>query len=226
MNSTVFSLIGIVALGLSACDDGANPDRLAGSESEVRGPQNAAGRDPTSFHHENDPAATGTEPAARATGSPEVTSRLHGCGKITVASLRNILVSRGLIGDGARPGGAPSGADLYLNAATPAALGGANYNSRTPEAPFASTSAMSKMFDIFTMASYDAVSPTWTAPACPDVKLLGGDGKFTKDGLSCLMGKPAREEHVAIANDAIVKNPADGAKLAIAALLAAAHTCQ
>ena len=85
---------------------------------------------------------------------------------------------------------------------------------------------MAKMFDIFTMSSYDAVNANWTAPACPGVKVLGADGKFTQDGLTCLMGKPARAEHLAIANDAIAKNPTDGAKIAIAALLSAAHTCQ
>ena len=57
-------------------------------------------------------------------------------------------------------------------------------------------------------------------------RVLGAVGKFTKDGISCLIGKPATDEHVAIANDAITKNPTDGAKLAIAALLSAAHTCQ
>jgi hypothetical protein len=85
---------------------------------------------------------------------------------------------------------------------------------------------MAKMFDIFAMASYDAVGANWSPSACPGTKALGPDGKFTKDGLSCLMGKPARDEHVAIANDAIAKNPTDGAKIAIAALLSAAHTCQ
>jgi hypothetical protein len=58
------------------------------------------------------------------------------------------------------------------------------------------------------------------------VSIVGTDGKFTKDGLTCLMGKPARDEHLAIANDAIAKNTTDGAKIAIAALLSAAHTCQ
>jgi hypothetical protein len=82
------------------------------------------------------------------------------------------------------------------------------------------------MFDIYAMASYDAVTDNWEAPACPGVKVIGADGKFTKDGVSCLIGKPATDEHVAIANDAVAKNPTDGAKIAIAALLAAAHTCQ
>ena len=85
---------------------------------------------------------------------------------------------------------------------------------------------MAKMFDIYTMGSYAAVGTAWDAPACPGTKVLGADGKFTKDGISCLIGKPATDEYVAIANDALVKNPTDGAKIAIAAMLSAAHTCQ
>ena len=75
------------------------------------------------------------------------------------------------------------------------------------------------------MSSYDGVADDWSSDACPGTKLLD-NGQFTKDGISCLLGKPASAEHVAIANDAIVKNPTDGAKIAIAALLAASHTCQ
>ncbi len=160
-----------------------------------------------------------------AVGSPEVTSRLHACGKLTVSSLAQLIDSRGLAGTGARPDRTASGKDIFGRADTAAALGGANYNGRVPEAPFASTSAVSKMFDIFTMASYDVVADNWAPKACPGTKILQ-DGKFTKDGISCLIGKPATDEHVAIANDAVTKSPTDGAKIAIAALLAAAHTCQ
>src|SRR5262249_42031033 len=146
--------------------------------------------------------------------------------KLSVASIGTILTSRGLTGGGTRPAGAQSGQAIYTNNQTAATLGAANYNGRVPEAPFASTSALSKMFDIYAMGSYDAVAANWTAPACPGVKVVDAAGKFTKDGLSCLIGKPATEEHLAIANDAIAKNPTDGAKIAIAALLSAAHTCQ
>ena len=241
MNRIALSLIGVAALALGACSDGTS-DSLSGgrtSGTDPRDPNATAGGENSTFDHSNDPAgAAGSdfqppEPAQmKMIGSPEVTSRLHSCGKITYASLGNLLTTRGLTGGGTRPQitvngqtqNAPSGQTIYNQSA--AALGIANYPGRVPEAPFASTSAMAKMFDIFTMASYDAVAANWNAPACPGVKVLGADGKFTKDGLSCLMGKPARDEHVAIANDAIAKNPTDGAKIAIAALLSAAHTCQ
>lgn len=235
MNRIALTLISVTALALAACSDGTSDSLSNGSNSLGGGdPNGTAGGEDTTFDHSNDPggAAPGAdfqpaEPAqVRLVGSPEVTSRLHSCGKITVKSLGDILTSRGLTGGGTRPQGAPSGQAIFQQGGTAAAFGGANYNGRVPEAPFASTSAMAKMFDIFTMASYDAVSANWTAPACPGVKVLGADGKFSQDGLTCLMGKPAKAEHLAIANDAIAKNPTDGAKIAIAALLSAAHTCQ
>src|SRR5690606_27116732 len=143
--------------------------------------------------------------------------RLHACGKLTYASLGSFLSSRGLTGQGGgRPNGIQSSQQIYNGAA--AAYGTAYYNGRVAETVYASTSAMSKMMDIFAMASYDAVADNCAAEACPDTQILGAAGKFTKDGLSCLMGKPALDEHVAIAHDAIAKNPEDGAQIAIFAL--------
>lgn len=234
MNRIALTLISVAALALAACD-GTSDTLSDGRTSQGGGdPNGTAGGEDTTFDHSNDPggAAPGAdfqppEPGqVRLIGSPEISARLHSCGKISVKALGGILTSRGLTGGGQRPQGAPSGQAIYSQGGTNAAFGGANYNGRVPEAPFASTSAMAKMFDIFTMSSYDAVNANWTAPACPGVKVVGADGKFTQDGLTCLMGKPARAEHLAIANDAIAKNPTDGAKIAIAALLSAAHTCQ
>ena len=237
MKRSLLILISLSALALSACEgtqDSLTNGGTGGGRGPARDPNATAGGEDTTYDHSNDPAGVPpgvpyepADPAAVwAVGSPEVTSRLPSCGKMTVASLGQILESSGLTGGGTRPNGARSGQQLFQQGDTAAALGGPNYNGRVPEAPFASTAAVSKMFDIFTMASYDAVEGDWTAPACPGVKVIGGDGKFTKDGISCLIGKPATEELVAIANDAIAKNPQDGAKIAIAALLSAAHTCQ
>lgn len=231
MKRTLLTLISIAALALGACE-GDTSDSLTNAQQGggTRSPT-STGNDNGDYQHNEGPGAPGAgedtvDPAqVRVVGSPEVTSRLHGCGKMTVASLDQLLQSRGLNGDGQRPANTQSGRAIFNAPDTPAALGAANYNGRVPESPFAATSAVAKMFDIYTMASYDAVAGNWTAPACPGVKVLDG-GKFTKDGLSCLMGKPATEDHVAVANDAIAKNPTDGAKIAISALLAAAHTCQ
>lgn len=244
MKRIALTLIGLAAFALAGCED-SSKDSLLGGERGYSDPNATAGGEDTTFNHNNDPGAA--DPAANAqppepaqvryVGSPEVTSRLHGCGKMTVTSLGSLLATRGLTGGGTRPANTQSGIQLYgtlnaqtqtatASAQTAAALGAPNYNGRVGEAPFASTSAMAKMFDIFTMASYDAVGANWTAAACPGVKVVAADGKLTKEGIACLTGKPATDEYVAIANDAVAKNPTDGAKIAIAALLAAAHTCQ
>lgn len=235
MKKIALTLISVLAVALAGCE-GATSDTLSnGGTTDPRDPNATAGGEDTTFDHANDPGGEApgantnppTDPAqVRLVGAPEVQSRLHSCGKLTYTSLGSILTSRGLTGGGQRPPATQSGQQIYTATATAAAFGAANYNGRVPEAPFASTSAMAKMFDIFTMASYDAVDAAFAAPACGATKVIGPDGKFTKDGLTCLIGKPARDEHVAIANDAIAKNPTDGAKLAIAALLSAAHTCQ
>jgi len=230
----IFLALSMIAF-VGACGDTPNSDKLVGGDTipnRSRVPTDTTGDQGNNFPHNDSASAPGTgeetvDPAqVRAVGSPEVTSRMHGCGKMSVASIGALLASRGLGGQGERPEGATSGKAIFDSPDSPAALGAPNYGGRVPEAPFSSTSAVAKMFDIYTMSSYDVLNPEWSAPACPGVKVLGPDGKFTKDGISCLIGKPATDEHVAIANDAIVKSPADGAKIAIAALLAAAHTCQ
>lgn len=234
MKKIALTLISVAAIALAGCEDGTSDSLTNGGASDPRDPNSTAGGEDTTFDHTNDPGGEApgantnppTDPSqVRLVGSPEVQSRLHSCGKLTYTSLGTILATRGLTGGGQRPAGAQSGQAIYNAGATAAAFGAANYNGRVPEAPFASTSAMAKSFDIFTMASYDAVADDWTATACPGVKVLEA-GKFTKDGISCLIGKPATDDYVAIANDAVTKNPTDGAKIAVAALLAAAHTCQ
>lgn len=236
LRQTITTLLAAFALAGAGCTD--DSGSLTGGNqnpSQERVPstnrEETTGTEDTTFSHSNDPAGAmapfePADPAAvAAIGSPELTSRLHSCGKLSVASLGKLIESRGIVGNGQRPNKTDSGKDIFAKGDTAAALGGPNYQGRVPEAPFASTSAISKMYDIFTMASYDVVADDWAPPACPGVKLLQ-DGKFTKDAVSCLLGKPATDEYVAIANDAIAKNPTDGAKIAVAAMLSAAHTCQ
>lgn len=228
MKRIALGLLSALTIALGACEnETANTlgDGRAGSQ---RGA--TAGGEDSTYDHSNDPggAAPGADfqppdPAqTRLVGSPEVTSRLHACGKMTNASIAQLIQSRDL--NGGVPQGQQTAGQIFQ--ASGASLGGANYPGRVPEAPFASTSAMAKMFDIFAMAAYAVVQNDWAPAACEGTKVLGPDGKFTKDGISCLIGKPATDDHVAIANDAITQDPTDGAKIAIVALLSAAHTCQ
>jgi hypothetical protein len=179
----------------------------------------------------SDPAMgdnTGKDPSSQradqaVAGKPETAARLHSCSKIQYASLGSILRTRGVN----MGGGGTTAGGLYTNGG--AALGVANYVSRVPEASFASTSSMTKQMDIFAMAASEIAAANWTSTACPGVKLFDAAGtSFTKDGITCLIGKPARDEHVALANQAIKQaaDPNQGKMLAISAMLSAAHTCE
>lgn len=229
MKRMALTLITVFAALAMGCDDGGDKDALTnGGSGRSRDPNATAGGEDTTYDHNNDPGAAsgdssyqppeaqggGGAAVVKYQGSPEVASRLHGCGKIAYSTLGRVLSSRGIGGQ----------AQQIYNQSS-ATLGAPNYNGRVPEASFASTSAMAKLFDIFTMGADSVVAQNYNAPACPGVKVVDA-GKFTKDGLSCIMGKPARDEHVALANQAIAQNATDGAKIAIAAVLSAAHTCE
>ena len=164
-------------------------------------------------------------------GSAEVIARLHSCSKITYSAMGNILKNHG-VNTGSTT--KDSAGLLYKGGAS--ALGIANYGGRVPEMIIPSTAALSKEFDIMVAASNEiqvaAKAGTLNMTACPGTQLLDTSGNFTKDGLSCLMGKPATADHISIANDAILQATSQGLtkdqgqQIAIASILEAAHTCE
>ena len=99
-----------------------------------------------------------------------------------------------------------------------------------------STAALSKEFDIFVAASIEiqaaSKAGTLNMTACPGTMLVDTTGNFTKDGLSCLMGKPAtagpprdrERRHRQAQSQGLTKD--QGQQIAIAAILEAAHTCE
>ncbi|HEY6461363.1 MAG TPA: hypothetical protein VIY73_14455, partial [Polyangiaceae bacterium] len=108
-------------------------------------------------------------------------------------------------------------------------LGVAVYASRTPEMITPSTSALAKEYDIFAAAAPEILASNLAASKrCPGAQLVDSTGAFTADGLSCLMGKPAKPEHLTLANQLVsaASDKATGQQIAIATLLAAAHTSE
>ena len=160
-------------------------------------------------------------------GSPVVVARLHGCNKLPYATLGNIMSSRGVNVTNTTQG---SAGQLYKTGA--AALGVANYAGRSPEMLIPSTAALSKEFDIFVAAAREIQMTKPAMTGCNGVMLMDQAGNFTKDGLSCLMGKSATATHVTVANDAITQaqskglTQAEGQQIAIASLLEASQTCE
>jgi hypothetical protein len=157
-----------------------------------------------------------------AIGTPDVVARLHGCTKLSVLQIRSLLASRGVNMASTAPGSAGK-----IFADGQASLGAPNYGARLPEANFASTASAAKLFDIFVAAAPEIETNLASSSGCGGVTLFA-DGAFTKDGVSCIIAKPASDVHVNLANQAIAEatSPAVGRRLGIAALLAAAHTCE
>ena len=164
-------------------------------------------------------------------GSPEVVARLHSCSKITYAAMGNILTNHGV-----NTGSTTTNSAGLLYKGGASALGVANYSGRVPEMILPSTAALSKEFDILVAASQEIQAASkagkLSMTACPSTMLVDSNGKFTADGLTCLMGKPATPDHVSIANDAITQAQSQGLtqdqgqQIAIAAIMEAADTCE
>ncbi len=157
-------------------------------------------------------------------GTPDVVARLHGAQKIQYATLGRILTDLGV---NVASTAANSAGLLYAQGQ--GALGVAVYQSRVPEMIIPSTSALAKEYDIFVAAATEIITSNLaSSKRCPGVTILDTTGAFTHDGLSCVMGKPAKADHLTLANQLVSQAPdkTTGQELAIATLLAAAHTSE
>lgn len=224
----------LTVLGFAAGCSSAPNDVLVGDMDP-----NSLAADNNTHHHMQDPNTgdngisdpNSVHAEQAQVGSAEVIARLHSCSKITYSAMGNILKNHG-VNTGSTT--KDSAGLLYKGGAS--ALGVANYGGRVPEMIIPSTAALSKEFDIMVAASVEiqaaAKAGTLNMTACPGTQLLDTSGNFTKDGLSCLMGKPATADHLTIANDAISQATSQGLtkdqgqQIAIASILEAAHTCE
>lgn len=161
-------------------------------------------------------------------GEPEIRTRLHSCQKIRVQTLRNMLSSFGV--DLQATGNPDTAGELLSKGAD--SLGGANYASRQAESIVWSNSGATKLHDIFVQAAPEILAAMPNLDQCKldgqGVTMFDEDGSCNVDAITCLMGKPARPEHVAICNQAVnsATDIEKGKVIAVASILAAAHTCE
>jgi hypothetical protein len=164
-------------------------------------------------------------------GPPERRVRLHSCQKMQIQSLRNLLTGLGVNLDNTAAQGAPATAgDLLDEGAT--ALGAANYGARTGEALVWTSAGAAKQFDIFVQAAPEVIANLASAPLCQidgvGPNMFNDDDTCNVDAVSCLIGKSATPEHVALCSS-IVKKGSDletGKRVAVAAMLSGAHSCE
>lgn len=231
MKRVALTLVVATAAILMGCSNDSSDQLLGGGGETARDP-NGTGGAAQGEEHNNDPGAAAMGETGNSSqegtpdqqvGSAEVVSRLHSCGKLQYAALGSVLSTRGV---NVANNTATSAGALYRNGG--ASLGIANYPGRVSEAIFHSTASMAKQQDILVMAASEIQAGLTNSTACQGVALVDGTGKFNKDGISCILGKPAKDEHVALANQAVTQAPdqTTGIRIAIAALLNAAHTCE
>lgn len=231
------SLLVFAACGDDSGDDGNEPAVDAAAAVDAPTPidppeppgNGAVGSNPdTTFNH---PTSTADlfdlVDRLQQEGPPFYASRVHGCPKIRYATIGNILASRGV--DMQATGETDAG---FMWANSDQALGVANYAARNRENSNLTTASAAKLFDIFVQAAPEIIAAMPTLPACTvggqPTEMFNAGGSCTVDGVSCLIGVPATLAHVSACNTIInqASTPAKGRVIAVAALLAAANTCE
>ena len=162
-------------------------------------------------------------------GPPSYTSHVHSCPKVRYATLGTVMANVGI-----NPGNTTSlsAGDLYTNGYN--AMGGPNFAARVRENIAISTSGASREFDIFAAGADEVIAAFTTAGSaiqtrCPGALLFDPTSNTCRpDGITCLIGQPATSRHLDYCN-LTIQNASDvqtGERLAVAAMLAAAYTCE
>jgi hypothetical protein len=160
-------------------------------------------------------------------GPPRYTSHVHSCSKVRYATLANVLRS---VGVNVANMTALSAGQLYTSGSS--ALAAPNFENRIRENIGIATSGASREFDIFAAAAPEVITAIPTLARCN----VGGTPAVLFDtanvcqasGITCLIGVPATQAHIDICNASVTgATTVDiGKRLAVAVLLAAAHTCE
>jgi hypothetical protein len=160
-------------------------------------------------------------------GPPKYTSRVHSCPKVKYRTLGNILASRGVDINAA---GAVSAGGLYK--AGNNALGVADYANRIRENITLSTSAASREFDIFAAAAPEIIAAMPNIADCKvgnvPAELFNPSNQCLPSGITCLTGVPPTPDVIQLCNFTVTSasSVAVGKNMAVAVLMAAAHTCE
>jgi len=157
---------------------------------------------------------------------------MHSCGKMKYATMGNVLSDLGVnLGDTTKT----SAGFLYTSGS--GALGKPDYSNRIAEAAALSTSGAVRLYDIFVAAAPTVISNMPMVARCAvagvATNMFDASGACTSAGISCLTGAPATQTQIDLCSSAVQSNTTDmigsntvGQIVAVASLLAAAHTCE
>jgi hypothetical protein len=218
----IVAIVAGAALGAVGCggDDAMTTTPAAGT---------TTGGHANTFDHDNDAISVLDliDRLARE-GPSRFTSHLHSCAKLRYATLGNVLAALGVDLTSTAP--ASAGA-LYAAAAT--AYGAPSYANRIREAIAITTSSASAELAIFAAAADEVTAALPTLARCrdgggPGPAVFDAANNCNRDAITCMIGAPAQAEHVAVCNRTVANasDPAIGRRLAVAAVLGAAYTCE
>ncbi len=243
MNTRIHCLALLALLGALPLAQGCSDDTLthrpgpAGStEPAVEGaftPIWTAGGVVNTFHHPQAIDGVRTADAREVLermaeeGPPAYRARVHGCRKMRYGTVGRLLTDLGV--DMSATGATTAGR-MYRDADQ--ALGAPNYAARMPETTELTTASASRLFDILVQAAPEIIANIESEERCQigdrGVTLFDASGACTEEGLTCLLGEPASDQHVALCNTVVARatSPERGQVLAVASILAATATCE
>lgn len=251
MKKTILFSFSVLCLGATACAGDPpttllekphkDPSESVGDSPDKPGtkPEDTVGGEENTYDHMQslgaEDARDPVEIAAQheEEGSPEVRARLHSCQKLQINAIRNILVDFGVNLDAT--GDPDTAGELLNNGGT--ALGQANYAARMGEDIVWTAAGAAKQFDIFVQAAPEVIAAMPGLPQCQvdgvgvEVFEVSADGTSVtcnEDAVSCLIGRPATADHLAICKSLVesASSLENGQNIAVATLLAAAHSCE
>lgn len=223
MTRLTLTTILVASLGAAAC--ATESDGPTTPDDNGPPPGSTSGGDQT-FDHDNsfDPWEIIDRLATE--GPARYSSQVHGCPKVRYRTFGNILTSLGV---NVANNTALSAGRLYRDGDN--AMGAPNFQNRIRENLSITTSGASRAFDVFASAATEVINALPTLARCQvgGVPAVLFDGNTCRaDGITCLIGTPAQAAHVDFCNLTVANatNPDLGKRIAVAALLAAAYTCE
>jgi hypothetical protein len=226
-------VLALAAFVASACaSDPADPAERNDDQEDVlppTAPPPTHGGEDNTFDHDNTGDIDPFDLLRRLEeeGPMEVQARLHSCPKVPYRSMGNLLASRGV---DLNATGQFSAGRLWREGDL--SLGTANYGARIAESRDMTTATAAKLFDIFVAAAPEIIAAMPTLEACSvggmAARMFDDQGRCTPDGITCVTGVPATAHHVEQCNHIVnqATTAERGRIIAVATLMAAAHTCE
>lgn len=198
--------------------DNGNPDPVGG----------ATGNEDNTYDHDN----AGVSPwdlieRLAQEGPQRFRARVHSCPKMKYSTVGNILAARGV---NVAANGQVSAGALYRTGGN--AMGVADYANRIRENGLLATSGASRLFDVFAAAAPEIIAALPNVEACKingvGVEMFNDANQCRPDAISCLTGVPPTAEMLAVCNLTVSRASTLelGKNMAVAVIMASAHTCE